>query len=402
MATTSMLYHTMGLKGYRLLRTEYVRGKTIFHIALRDEKRRCAHCGSKWVVKAGKFTRTFRSVPIGLRATLLVLHGHRHRCQRCGRIRREEVLFADARRRYSRSFARMVVELASYMALAHVAMTLRVGWDLVKEIFYGHLQRKLKKRRFSHLRYIAVDEFALRKGHRYITLVMDLETGAVLWVSMGKDSHGLEQFLWRLNRARAPLKAIAMDMSKAYYKAVRKVFPHLDVVYDPYHVVAMVNKAVDDVRKGLYRQLSGQERKLIKGSRYLLLKGLEKLKPTALQRLWELMEINKPLYVAYLLKEDFRRFWDFRDPSHAADFLIDWLDRAVESGLRPFIRLAYTLCKHFQGLMAYFHHRISTGPLEGLNNKIKVLKRQAYGYRDLNFFFLRIMFIHESIYSITG
>jgi len=296
----------------------------------------------------------------------------------------------------------MVIELTAHMALAHVAGFLCIGWDLVKDIYAGHLRKKLKRRRLSRVRYIAVDEFAVRKRHKYITLVMDLETGAVLFATQGKGHRALVPFLWKLKRARAPLQAVAMDMSGAYAKAVKMVFPSLDVVYDPYHVVALVNKAIDDVRKQLYGSLSGQERKVIKGTRFLLLQGMEKLTPKGLDRLSMLMEANEPLFAAYLLKEDLRRFWDFSDRERAAAFLANWLEQAVVSGLKPFIRLAVTLIRHFDGLIAYFHHRISTGPLEGLNNKIKVLKRQAYGYRDMDFFILRLLFIHESTYAVTG
>jgi transposase len=402
MATTSLLYHGFGLHLYRLLRTEYREGRAVFHIALKEDKRRCALCQSRDVIKAGTFVRQFRSVPIGLKGTRVVLHGHRQQCYACGGLCQEAIHFADSLKRYTRAFARMVVELSRHMALSHVAMFLRIGWDLVKDIYARHLRKRLKRRRFSKVRYIAVDEFAVRKGHKYITVVMDLETGAVLYGAQGKGAEALIPFLRQLKRARAPLRAVAMDMSGAYAKAVKTVFPSLERVYDPYHVVALVNKAIDDVRKDLYGSLAGQERKVLKGSRYLLLQGMEKLTPKGLDRLTMLMESNEPLYAAYLLKEDLRRFWDFSTRDQAAVFLADWLEQAVDSALKPFIQLALTLIRHLDGLLAYFLHRISTGPLEGMNNKIKVLKRQAYGYRDMDFFILRLLFIHESTYAVTG
>jgi transposase len=143
-----------------------------------------------------------------------------------------------------------------------------------------------------------------------MTVVLDLETGAVLHVQEGKDAAALIPFLQTLKRKRARLRAVAMDMSASYRRAVEHVFPGLEIVHDPYHVVALVNHAIDETRRELYRELSGQDRRVLKGSRFLLLHGMEHLKPPSLEHLMELMELNEPLYQAYLLKEDLRMFWN--------------------------------------------------------------------------------------------
>lgn len=402
MATTSLLFHAFGLRNYRLLSTDYTQGKTVFHIKLKDSKRHCASCNSVNITKAGVFTRTFREVPIGKRSTYLVLHGHRHHCKCCSALCQEPILFAYPYKRYTRCFARYIVELARSMALVHIAAFLGISWDLVKVVFQLHLQTKLKRRKLSSVRYLAIDEFAVKKGHHYMSIVMDLETGAVLHACPGKDARSLLPFIWKLKRAQAPLQAVAMDMSQAYYNAIKTVFPDVDIVHDPYHLVTLLNRAIDQVRKDLYRTLTQKGRAIVRGIRFLLLTGLEKLKPSQLDRLAWLMELNQPLYQAYLLKEDLRHFWNFSNTRQALAFLADWLQQAVATGLKPFIRFALTLIRHLDGLLAYFKHRISTGPLEGLNNKIKTLKRQAYGFRDMNFFILRLLFIHESTYSVTG
>jgi transposase len=402
MATTSFLYHTFGLTDYDHLCTEYKKGGNHFHIALKESRRRCAHCGSRRVVRNGCFERTFREIPMGLRPTCLVLHGHRQLCRDCGANQHEPIHFADPNARHTRRMARFIVTLAGFVALLHVALLLRVGWDLVKAAFSRHLDRKLKKRKPGKVRYIAIDEFASRKGHKYITIVLDLETGVVLYAAQGKGADAVLPFLWKLRRANAPLAAVAMDMSAAYQSAVRTVFPTVDIVFDPFHVMAMANRALDETRRETYSQLEGEDRNVIKGSRFLLLRGLESLRASQMGKLALLMDVNQPLYTAYLLKEDLRQFWNFPDRLSAMEFLADWLERAVESGLRHFIKVALSLIRHLQGLLSYFGHRISSGPIEGLNNKIKTLKRQAYGFRDMRFFLLRILFIHESIYTITG
>jgi transposase len=351
---------------------------------------------------AGAFERTFFAPPAGRKPQFVVLRGHRQHCARCGKTLREPIHFAAGKRRCLRSFARLVVELCSLMTLKHVAAHLGIAWDMAKDLYKEHL-RKVARPRLSRLRYLAVDEFATHKGHRYMTIVLDLETGAIVHAQEGKGSEALLPFLKLLKRLRAPLQAIAMDMSPAYLLAVREVFGDtLDVVHDPYHVVAMASRALDETRRDLYRHLDPEARRYIKGSRFILLRGLENLKPSGLQRLAELMEINEPLYQAYLLKEDLRQFWSLPDRDSAEVFLDDWVDQARALNLKHFRKLANSLDRARPGLLAYFVHRISSGPIEGTNNKVKVLKRQAYGFRDMEYFKLRLLTLHTLTYAFPG
>ena len=239
-----------------------------------------------------------------------------------------------------------------------------------------------------------MDEFSIRKRHHYMTVVLDLETGHLLHAHEGRDAQALIPFLKKLKRRGAELQAVAMDMSPAYPQAVREVFPDLALAHDPYHAVALANRAIDETRRDMYGNLKGQEQKVIKGSRFLLLRALDKLGPASMSRLADLMEMNLPLYQAYLLKEDLRMFWNCPNPRAAESFLDSWLQQARALGSKHFAKLADTLNSHRLGLLAYFKHRITTGPLEGLNNKIKVLIRQAYGFRDNELFKPRRYFLH--------
>lgn len=404
MATTSYLYHALGLVRYQHLRTEYRRGAIYYHVIKKKEERTCTGCGARWdqLRMQGGFERCFRALPVGRRGQFVVLHGHFQYCRHCGRTLREPIDFAKGKRRRLKVFERYVVELCRIAPIKHVALFLTVGWDLVKDIFKEHLSDKLRKRKLRNVRYLAVDEFSIRKGHHYMTVVLDLETGQILHVHEGKDGNALIPFLEKLKRKKAKIMAVAMDMSPAYMQAVRQVFPEVDVVHDPYHVVTIVNRAIDETRRDMARQLSGQDKQVIKGSRFLLLRALESLKPSSLLRLMMLMEINEPLYAAYLLKEDLRTFWNLPNETLGAAFLDSWIQQANSLGLHHLSKLADTLDRHRQGLLSYFKHRISTGPLEGLNNKIKVLKRQAYGFRDMVYFKLRLYFIHEATPAFAG
>jgi len=315
---------------------------------------------------------------------------------------REPIDLAKPKGRSLRAFERFVVELCAIATIKAVATFLGVGWDLVKGIFKEDLRRRLKRRKLAQVRYLAIDEFATRKGHHYMTVVMDLESGQILHVDQGKDAAALLPFLRVLRRKKIKLRAVAMDMSPAYMQAVKDVFPEVDIVHDPYHVVAMVNRAIDETRRDMYRTLSGEQRQVIKGIRFLLLKSLESLSEHSLATLATIMELNEPLYRAYLLKEEMRWFWNLPSAELAESFLQTWAQEAKAIAIKHFENLADSFLRHKAGLLAYFAHRISTGPLEGLNNKIKVLKRQAYGFRDQEYFTLRLYFLHIDTPAFAG
>ncbi len=375
------------------------------HVECQPSSRRCAGCGARWrqLTWDGAFERVFHALPVGLRQQFIVLHGHRQACSRCGRQLREPILFADGKRRYIRAFGRYVTDLCRRMPIKQVAGQLGVGWDLVKGIFKEHLKKRLKKRRLRRIRRIGVDEFAVHKGHRYMTVVVDLDTGEIVHAQEGKDAGALVPFLRRLRRARARLEAVAIDMSAAYLNALRTVFgDRVAVVHDRYHVVALANKAVDETRRDLVRELSGDEKSALKGTRFLWLRAAENLQEDALTHVMSMMAAHEPLFEAWLLKELLRDFWEFRDRVAGELFLGEWLKLARATQNKHLVRLAATLDSHRAGLLAYFEHRITSAQVEGTNNKIKVLKRQAYGFRDIEFFKLRLYFLHEANLCLAG
>ncbi len=400
MATTSYLYHTLGLKGYVHQRTDYRGGGVFHHVELAPHKRRCRNCSARWnrLQLQGCFQRCIRTLPVATRHQFVVLHGHRQSCSQCDQTLREPIAFAQGKRRYTNAFAQYVVQLCRIATIKAVARLLGVGWDLVKEIHKEHLGQRLKKRKLSQLRYLAIDEFATHSGHLYMTVVLDLESGQIVSLHEGKDAQALVACLRYLKGRCKSLRAIAIDMSDAYRKAIRQVFAgKVDVVHDPYHVVALANQAIDQTRRSMMRKLETGRKQLLKGTRFLLLRGLENLNERSLEHLMQLMEINEPLYQAYLLKEEIRHFWNLPDSAAGNAFLDAWIEQAYSIGNQFFARLARTLHRHRPGLLDYFKHRISTGPLEGLNNKIKVLKRRAYGFRDMDYFKLNLYFIHEDL-----
>jgi len=216
---------------------------------------------------------------VGRKRQEIVLRGHLQVCTRCGARGREPIPFAKGKAKHIMAFARLVVDLCGITTIRNVARYLGVGWDLVKDLFKAELGCRLKRRKLGRIRFIAVDEFATHKGHKYMTVALDLETGEILHAQEGKDAGALVAFLETLKRRKAPLEAIAMDMSGAYAGAVRAVFDdRLDIVHDPFHVTALASKAIDETRRDLYHQLQGEEKKVVKGTQFLLLHGLKNLK----------------------------------------------------------------------------------------------------------------------------
>jgi transposase len=326
-------------------------------------------------------------------------------CFNCGLIRQVKVSFADPKKRYTRAFERYVLELSRLMTIQDVAKHLDVSWDTVKDIQALSLQRRFGKPKLHKLRQIAIDEIAVGKGHRYLTVVLNLLSGAVVFVGDGKGADALKPFWRRLRRARAKIVAVATDMSKAYIRAVRDHLPNAVHVFDHFHVIKLFNEKLSAFRRALYAQLSSEdERKILKGTRWLLLKNPDNLDPqrNERERLDEALQLNAPLATAYYLKEDLRQIWMQPNKRTARRVLRDWLARARASGIRMLVQFAATLEEYQEGILAYYNYRISTGPLEGTNNKIKTMKRQAYGFRDLEFFKLKILGIHESKHALVG
>jgi transposase len=291
------------------------------------------------------------------------------------------------------------------MTMQDVAHHLEISWHTVKEIQKRYLQRHFSSPSLKALKRIAIDEISVGHGHRYLTVVLDLHSGAVVFVGEGKGADALTPFWKRLKASGARIEAVAMDMSQAYIGAVSANLPRATIVFDHFHVIKLMNEKLSELRRDLYRETTDlAEKQVLKGTRWLLLKNTENLRNDRNERarLEEALSINKPLATAYYMKEDLRLLWSLPDLAAAEAHLQDWIARAEASGIRMLKDFAKTLRTHRRGILAYYEHRISTGPLEGTNNKIKTLQRQEYGFRDRAFFMLRIYALHSTRYELVG
>lgn len=403
--STSLLYHAFGIRGYQHVSTQYQNGEVVFKIRQRKTDLCCPRCATRRIIRKGTVEREFSCVPIGSKPVNVVLPVQRVLCLVCDTLRQVKVKFADPQRSYTRQFERYALDLSRHMTIKSVAQHLRVSWDVIKDIQKRNLSRRFGQPKLKRLRQIAIDEISIGKGHQYLTIVLDLRTGAVVFVGEGKGADALAPFWRRLKASRARIQAVAIDMSPAYIKAISNNLPEAAIVFDRFHIVKLFNDKLSDFRRSLYREaLTDADKNVIKGTRWLLLKNPDKLDASRdePQRLQKALELNKPLAAAYYMKEDLRQLWVQPNKTKAWEFLIDWVYRAGSSGISMLRKFAKTLAVHWEGILAFYDYPISTGPLEGTNNKIKTMKRQAYGYRDQDFFKLKIMTVHLTRYALIG
>jgi transposase len=303
----------------------------------------------------------------------------------------EDLGLVDPTLRITRRLATYILELCRHMTVKDVAHHLGLDWKTVKNIHKRHLSEKFAKKEPGNPRLLAVDEISLKKRHHYLTVILNWETGEVLWVGEGRKYETLKGFFDSLSEAqRSGIEAIAMDMWDPYIKAVRQCCPKASIVFDQFHVVRAFGKVIDKVRNIEYWKASKKHKKVIKGSKYLLLKNRVNLHHEEKPRLRSLLRINRAITTVYILKDYLKKLWRYKYVRSAEKFLNSWCALAMESRIRPVMAFAKTLKRYAYGILNHCKYPLHTSRLEGINNKIKVLKRKAYGFHDIQYFSLII------------
>lgn len=334
--------------------------------------------------------RPVRDLNIFDAKTILLVIYRTVRCKNCGYVV-EDLGLMDPCKRVTRRLATYILELCKYMTPKEVARHLGLDWKTVKEIHKQHLQEKFSHEDTGFPRLLAVDEISLKKRHRYLTLIINWEVGKVLWVGEGRRYETLKAFFDCLStEQRNSIQAIAMDMWDPYIKAVKEYCPNAAIVFDQFHVVNAFGKVIDKVRNMEYKKATREGKEVIRGSKYLLLKNKENLLADEKPKLKALVKLNKALTTVYILKDYLKKLWHYRYPKCAESFLNYWCSIAMESKIRPVIAFVKTLKKYAYGIINHCRFPIHTSRMEGINNKIKVIKRKAYGFHDLEYFSLII------------
>lgn len=288
------------------------------------------------------------------------------------------------------------------MTLSDVAELTLLSWDTVKTIVKTHLAKDYGKPFLKGVRYLGIDEIHVGKKGRYYTIVIDLEDGRILWAKPGRGGAALRGFWRRLRLAKAKIRAVATDMSAAYWSAVLEHLPDAALVFDKFHIIKLMNERLDDLRRQMVREAEGSLKLRIKGTRFLLLRNPENLQEDQIPKLERALQLNEPLLLGWYLKEELRELWNQPSRQKMAAFLKDWCQKAEQTAIGQMIKMAKTLRTHATGILAYARHPITSGKLEGINNKIKTLTKRSYGFHDQNFFILKLLSLHHSKYKLLG
>ena len=394
----SFMYHGFGLRTVECSQTEYKDNGIVLNVQTRDEKLCCPECKSKKIIRNGYVIRRFRCVPIGRKPVYIDMRVQRVKCRVCECDQQERIPFATGKRHTTHRLERLMVDLMKIMTISETAAYLGLSWSTVKDLHKDYLRRNYSSPDISKVKFIGIDEFAVRKGHVYMTIVVDLETGHIIYVGDGKGADALDKFWRRVEKCGASIEYVATDLSAAFISAVRKNLPEAQLVFDHFHVKKIINEKVDKLRRSLYHnKLYEEQRDVIKGIRWLLLKNGEDIKTDAAKKqLEEALKINEPLAKAYYLKEKIALVWGQLDKQTARKWLYEWIREAIRSEVTQLVKAGLSMFKHREGILAWYDKRITTAMVEGINNKIKVMKREAYGFTDDRYFELRLLALHDA------
>jgi transposase len=372
---------------------------TIRLTAVAGTPRYCSRCGHAVGHVHDVTERRVRELPILDAETWLVVPLARVACPRCGPTV-EALPWLDRYARMTKRFADSVARLAQVLPLKQVAEWFGLSWDTVQAIDQAALEARLGPVELTGVRRIVLDEFAIHKGHRYATVVAEPATRRVLWIGRGRGREDVGPFFELLGPAGcAALEAAVMDMNGAYEAETRAHCPQVTIVYDLFHVVAKYgHEVIDRVRVDETNRLARaagpgptrDRRRVIKGARWLLLRNARTLRRAERVRLTDLLAANRRLWVVYVLKDALKALWRYKYRGAAARAWQAWYGWAVRSRIPPLVRFARQLKVRVPGILAHCRYPLHTSVLEGINNKIKVLKRMAYGFRNDAYFFLKI------------
>lgn len=383
MRVSTAFNRVLGLPGASVTGVRFDREGVVVTVRLRRRRRVCSSCGQLCQATHDTQTCRWRHLNLGAQRCYVVCAVRRVKCPDCG-VRMEAVPWARSAR-FTRDFEDVVAFLAQQMAKAPIAALMRIDWETVGRIVDRVVAERLDPRRLERLRLIGVDEVSYRKRHRYLTVVADHDTGRIVWVAKGRNSATLQAFFTELGDRRASIRAVSIDMSGEYQRAIRAALPHAEICFDPFHVVRVVADAVDQVRRDEWNAHDRSHTKhgrWVKHTRWALLKAPERQDLRTLGTLGEVYVANKRLYRAFLLYHQLRLLYALEDPSLAPAHLDAWLRWASRSKLTPFVKAARTLRRHRDGILAAIRLGLSNGRLEGLNSRVRLISHRSYGFHS--------------------
>lgn len=398
------LYSTLlGLKTpWRVERVELIMEKSQVHVHVQHGKHAwmCPDCETESPLYDHQEERVWRHLDTMQYTTLLHARPPRVNCAEHG-VRAVRLPWAEPQSRFTLLFERFAIEVLLQTSVEAAARLLRLSWDEAWAIQQRAVERGLGKKKTVPPTYIGIDEKAFRSGQgSYMTLICDLERGNVEWVAPDRTAASVGAYFEQFTAdQRGAIQGLAMDMWRAYAKAVSEYVPGAEnkIIYDRFHIMQEINRALDEVRKAEHRQLRKEGKDLLTGTKYWWLQSLEKVSARVRTEFAQLRRIKLKTARAWALKESLRHLWDYRSPRHAEAFWKRWYLWASHSRLPQVIRAAKKLKKHERKLLNYFTHRITNAMSESINGRIERLKRIANGYRNPHNFRIAILFRHGGL-----
>lgn len=376
-------------EGYKV--SGILRGSDRVELCLKKVKQTgcCPLCQLKRRTVIERDIRTVRDVDLLGKQCYLRMEIDRISCS-CGYRGMDYPSFITKYARCTKRFAEYVALLCEKMSLKDVAEVARIDWKTAKRIDKEGLKKLKKDLCGVHPTRIGIDEIAYEKRHKYLTIVRDID-GGVIWIGQGRQKEALDQFFAELGKEKSMQITVAvMDMWDPFIASVHE-HTQATLVFDKFHVAKRVNEAVDAVRKKEFAHADEQERKEMKHKRFLILARQKRLDDEEREKLDDLMRLNKTLYKAYLLKEQVLDIFSEAGEDTAAQRLITWIENVAQSGISSLIKVVQTIEHYFYGILNFFRCKVTNAASEGFNTKITVIKRRAYGFRDIEYFKLKIL-----------
>jgi transposase len=384
MRVTTAFNRMLAVPGASVAAVSFEGEAVVVGLRRRAQRLVCPRCGCVGGAAYDRRPRRWRHLDLGRVPCYLECELRRFPCPGCGKVVSEAVPWARPAARFTRAFEQLVAWLAQQAAFSVISRLLRVSWRSVARIVARVVDEQLAGRRLRDLERIGIDEVSYRRGQRYLTLVCDHGSGAIVWAGKGRSQASVERFFDELGDGEAgKLRAVSIDMNEAYLNALSARAPQARVCFDPFHVVTLANRAVEDVRRQQWRALRASPGggRWLKHTRWSLLKRPERLSERQAETLAMLQRENRRLYRAYLLKEQLRAVYQ-ATPADAERLLDAWIAWAGHSQLPPFVRLARTVRRYRAGILAAVELGLSNSRLEALNSKVRLISHRSFGFHS--------------------
>ena len=378
------------LRGFKY--NQIINENDVIHIFLKRTRKTatCPNCHRRNPLGDESYKKTVRDLDLGPKRCYLTFFEEKLNCL-CGFRGFEEIGFTRSYARCTIRFEQYVYSLSEKMTIKDTSEIVGLNWKTVKNIDEYYIKELIEDLKNITPNRIGIDEIAYKKGHKYLTVVRDLDLNAVIWVGLGRKKETLDEFFREIGvEKQRKIMAVVVDMWDPYIASIKEHCPKADIIIDKFHVVKKINEALDTIRKQEFQKADEEERKNMKRKRFIMLRRKKDLKRRQKEDLKELMENNELLYQSYLLKEQISDIFDEENYDKALNRLEKWFENVSESQINPFLKVAKTIKRYYYGICNYFMYGFTNAQSEGFNTKINVVRRKAYGFWDLDYFMLKI------------